>query len=257
MTSTNSLWFCLRILDLRAALLAGAVLYLVALLGGPGDLHRILFPHFNLRNGPFTSTLFVALGIWLAKRGFKCSSREAVIVLCAGLLLHASEVCFLYYHYGQPIRNHDFICGTVPFSLGAMLWALSLPDYSGPFRLAHLGTYSLGIYAIHPYVIQLLQGWFAEQGVVVSAGGIRNPCSAQLHLFRALHLQNQVGETCGGLIIGYCSNLFGDRVAVQPLNQWEYKEWVDRVESVISYGRCFRLARQKIWRPENNRANLA
>ena len=161
------LWFCLRILDLRAALLAGAGLYSIALLGGPYAQTFIGFhSHFNLRNGPFFSALFVAIGAWLAKRGFRCSSRDAVMVLCAGLLLHASEVYFLYFRYGQPIRNHDFVCGTVPFAVGAMLWALSLPDFAGPFGLARLGTYSLGIYAIHPYVIEVLQGWFSSEALM-------------------------------------------------------------------------------------------
>lgn len=150
------LWLCLRFWKLQGALLLGGALYVMALCG---DLYAVtplgFQTRFYMRDGPFFSTLFVALGAWLADSHFRCRPRTAAALAGAGFLLHWTEVWLVYRLYGVPCAGHNFAIGTVPYAMGLTLLALAIPDL-GPFkRLAWLGTFSLGIYAFHPYLIEV------------------------------------------------------------------------------------------------------
>jgi surface polysaccharide O-acyltransferase-like enzyme len=152
------LWFCLRFLNLHAALVSGILLYSVALLGEPYANTSLGFhTHFDLKTGPFLSTLFVSIGALLAKARYNPGSLVAIVSIGLGLVISLAEVAFSYYRYGQPISHHDFLAGTPFFALGCVLLALARPTLGVGSGLVRLGRYSLGIYALHVYVIEVLR----------------------------------------------------------------------------------------------------
>ena len=151
------LWLSMRVSGVKLVLILGAALYCIALCAEPYSPSPIgLHWHFYARNGPFFSTLFVGLGAWLADTGLACKTSSALWLLCLGLLMQLTEVYFLYFLYRTPIRDHNFVLGTVPYALGCVLLALSKPNIGRPCDLSNLGLLTLGIYAFHPYVIEVL-----------------------------------------------------------------------------------------------------
>lgn len=161
------LWICLRFLDLGAAVMLGSVLYCLALSGSAYAPTLLGFhTHFAMRNGPFSSTLFVAIGACLAKCQFPYPLHKGIILLCFGFLLQLVEVTFLHARYGVAISNVEFAVGTVPYSVGIMMVMLTMPGFGESFGLALLGPFSLGIYAIHPYIIEVLRRGIDARSVV-------------------------------------------------------------------------------------------
>jgi peptidoglycan/LPS O-acetylase OafA/YrhL len=74
-----------------------------------------------------------------------------------GGLLQLSEAGALSILKLHPFAMNDFLCGTLPFGLGAFLVALAWPrDWRPAKALAFAGRYSLGLYAIHPFILLLL-----------------------------------------------------------------------------------------------------
>lgn len=139
---------------------------------------------FNTRNGPFFGTLLFVSGYWLSRftpqRGWLWTG----LLLCgAGTLLHFAEIGFIWRHYQVPPTSHDFVIGTFFMGIGATLMALSGHPLVSVRHLATLGKYTLGIYAIHFFFVDLLRplgrtlsGPLWEVGYVVavlllSAGG--------------------------------------------------------------------------------------
>ena len=148
-------WICLRLWNLRAALLIGALFYGLALMGGPYS--EVFFGfHLNANKGPLVSTLFFAIGAWLADRRPTFPPFLAGVLLGSGLWLHLAEASFLHGAYGRPLTSNAYLLGTIPYAVGVMLLALSFPRLG--LGVARLGTYSLGIYAFHVYIIEILLG---------------------------------------------------------------------------------------------------
>lgn len=132
-------------------------LYIFGLLAGSYAATPIgLEIGFNTRNGPFFSTLFVIIGIWLAKGRLRTGTATAVLIAASGFLLQVAEAALLWRTYGVEPWGHDFLIGTVPFSAGVMLLALSRRDSGGPSFLTAPGQYVLGIYLSHFLLIELL-----------------------------------------------------------------------------------------------------
>lgn len=141
----------------RLAVVCGAALYLFGLVTGsyaptPMGIHI----RFNTLCGPFLSTFFVSVGSLLAITQFKTTTRVALAILLAGVAMHLGEGAFLYGRFGVPIATHSYLFGTIPFGIGAALLALSKPDLGESLNLAAIGRYSLGIYVLHPFLIQFI-----------------------------------------------------------------------------------------------------
>ncbi len=131
---------------------------------------------FNTRDGPFFGTLLFVSGYWLSR----CTPQRhwlwTGLLLCsAGTLLHFAEIGFILRHYQVPPTAHDFVTGTYFMGMGVTLMALSGHPLLSGRHLATLGKYTLGIYAIHLFFVDLLRPLdsvpsnpFREVGYVVA-----------------------------------------------------------------------------------------
>lgn len=162
------LWVCLRFNQLRLAIIVGATLFGIALLGSAYS-HTPLGFHtrFDLKSGPFLSTLCASMGAWICRHKVSMSRSSAACLAASGLAVQFLEAGFLRHQYGIPLGDHDFTCGSIAYAAGLMLLMLATPD-ADAFGLASLGRYSLGIYAIHPYLIEVLRHWPATEWIIVS-----------------------------------------------------------------------------------------
>lgn len=126
------------------------LLFLFGLLGGsyrvtPFGLH----PPFITRDGPFLSTICLAIGYLLSLRRPNLSAGQALAVAVAGLALHIAESWVLWKTFAIPMHHHDFLIGTVIGAAGLLMFALAVPDFGRPGNLHSLGQYTLGVYLCH------------------------------------------------------------------------------------------------------------
>ncbi|HEX9594371.1 MAG TPA: acyltransferase [bacterium] len=128
-------------------------LYLVGLLAGSYSVVPIGFSlHTQSIHGPFFSTLFVAIGWWLARHDVRTTVGVALAVAAGGLFLHFAEVGLLYRLYRVPLDLHNYVVGTIPFAIGTMLLALARPGLGAASPLPAIGRLALGIYVAHPLI---------------------------------------------------------------------------------------------------------
>ena len=147
-------WLCLRFWKLRGAVLVGGAFYAAVLLGGYAGTRIGFSTNFDMKIGPFTSALFVALGACLAQRQ-KFSIAPGLALVAIGLVGHLSEGYWLRHAFSRPLIQNDYLIGTIPYSVGLVWLALARPT-SGQ-GLAGIGAASLGIYVLHVYVIECLR----------------------------------------------------------------------------------------------------
>ncbi|MEW5803693.1 MAG: acyltransferase [bacterium] len=133
-------------------------LYVFGLLGGAYSLTPLGFQFpFNTRNGPFFSTIFVAIGWWLSQNEFFVKASTACIISSVGFLLHTTEALLLYKFYNVTPLFHDCLIGTLLYGTGVMLFALAKKDFLECTYLPALGKYTLGVYVSHILFINMLK----------------------------------------------------------------------------------------------------
>lgn len=138
----------------------GSILYLFGLAGAAySDTPLGLHLSYNTRDFIFLSTLFLAIGVALSQQALPKSPYLATILILIGLPLHFIEVYLLHTFWNAPLVGQDFLIGTVPFATGVAMLALSAPRTSNKLitQLAKVGRYSLGIYVIHFFLIELIR----------------------------------------------------------------------------------------------------
>lgn len=114
--------------------------------------------NFNARNGLFFSTVFVAIGAWLAQRPDKPSNGYALIIFTLGYLLQFFEAQYLHALNPQmPVTGNDFLIGTLPLGIGALLIALARPSLGECTQIHRFAPYVLGIYVVHIIVRDFLE----------------------------------------------------------------------------------------------------
>lgn len=126
-----------------------AALYLIGLAAGSYSAVSNLHISFNTRNGPFFSTLFVAIGWWLSTKKLQPTIRISILLIAAGLVTHMLEAYYLLIRHGIFFAKHDYLLGTVLYGSGVFLFALSKPTLGKNKYLSEMGKYTLGIYASH------------------------------------------------------------------------------------------------------------
>ncbi|UIJ39288.1 acyltransferase [Desulfobaculum bizertense] len=139
----------------KLLLFLAAALYLFGMLGQsyrvvPGiglDIDR-----FVLRDGPFFSTLPVALGFAYAQRKTQLHINAWGLIL-GGTLLQFTEMIFLFSVFQAPYG--DYFLGNIPQAIGILHLVVTQPHFLENTFLPKLGIYSPGIYASHI----LLQRW--------------------------------------------------------------------------------------------------
>jgi len=146
----------------RSLLLFGLLLFALAMLMRPYVKLPIGIPvRFNPRNGPAFALLPFALGIALAWRAPSPTlsprswQRWGIGLWVTGLVLSAAELTWLRVSYGRGLAQ-DAVFATMLCGLGAACLALGNPAWLARSGLARLGPLVLGIYAVHPLIIDLL-----------------------------------------------------------------------------------------------------
>jgi surface polysaccharide O-acyltransferase-like enzyme len=130
-----------------------AALYLVGLLGGSYSVVPIGYSlHTQSIHGPFFSTLYVAIGWWLARHDVRTTAGLALLMTIGGLLLHFAEIGLLYRLYQVPLDLHNYVVGTITLATGTMLLALARPSLGGHTPLPAIGRFALGVYVAHPLI---------------------------------------------------------------------------------------------------------
>ncbi|MDD9178528.1 MULTISPECIES: acyltransferase [Aliivibrio] len=124
------------------------ILYVYGLAGGSYQTLTEVWTPFFTRNGPFFSTLMVAIGFELRRRNITLSSTKSMLLLVTGFVIHFSEAYWLT-QFDVPFNLHDFLIGTPLMGIGMFFLLLSKP------RLGHhpitftLSKHVLGIYVCH------------------------------------------------------------------------------------------------------------
>ncbi|MBI1910836.1 MAG: acyltransferase [Deltaproteobacteria bacterium] len=131
-------------------------LFIIGLLGGAYSHLPIGFElDFNTRNGPFFSTLFIAIGWILSnlKREDYPTAGAAFLMAVSGLILQSFEAVLLLKYYGMKMHLHDYLIGTLPFAAGVFLLGLNYSEMGKEGVLQRLGKFTLGIYVSHTLIM--------------------------------------------------------------------------------------------------------
>ncbi|MFM5856758.1 acyltransferase family protein [Aeromonas rivipollensis] len=154
---------CWRVRLPRLALVAGALLYGLALIGG--SYGPLLGGEWALltRNGPFFSLLFVALGAELRLRGWQPDARRSALLMVAGMGLYALEAAGLLRFAAVPLNRHDFLLGSLPWALGLFGLLLANPNWGRGCWLERQAPKVLGLYCLHMMLVVWLMV-FGPQG---------------------------------------------------------------------------------------------
>jgi surface polysaccharide O-acyltransferase-like enzyme len=129
----------------------GVVLYVIALLGKTYSVlpwgYRV---EFEMRQGPFVSTLFVGIGWMLAgKNNFRL--KTALLLIGISIVMQFAETLFLYYGYGvKPL--HEYLLATIFFNTGIFMFCLARPNIGRNTILPQWGRLTLGVYCIHSLI---------------------------------------------------------------------------------------------------------
>ena len=102
--------------------LVGSVFYIYGVLAGSYQNITELNAPFFTRNGPFFSTLMVALGFYIRRANLRLSSIHALGLILLGMFCHFAEAYWMHLH-GYPYDAHDFLFGTIFWGLDCFFFA--------------------------------------------------------------------------------------------------------------------------------------
>ncbi len=156
----------------KVLLLVCGVMYAWATLSRAYSESPLVVPRLinDMRDGPFFSSLFVAMGYMIYRKQWKPANwYQGLGVFMVGVLWSLIEVWWLAIHWNEPLLGQDFVFGTVLLSIGSFWLFLALSDHAiGTW--APLGTLTLGVYLIHraflPYIPSAI-GVFLISGAAV------------------------------------------------------------------------------------------
>ena len=131
-------------------------LYLFGLIAGSYSKCFGIDISFNTRNGPFFSTLFVAVGWCLSYDTHKFRPMTTLGLATIGMTMHMSEVLFLWKYYNISPVNHDYVFGTLLWSTGLTMFVLSIPNAFKENLITKWGRYALGVYLVQLMAIDVL-----------------------------------------------------------------------------------------------------
>ena len=151
-----------RILSPRGQFLLAAGFYVLGLAGGAyfqllfGRSPSVLHLHL-LRDVATFGLIFVTTGYWLGRTGWRPTFGAAATLFLLGGALHLTEAWMLVRWNMHALNDNEALVGTLGFGIGAFLMARSWPPSWGvPRAFAVLGTYGLGLYVMHPWIVAAL-----------------------------------------------------------------------------------------------------
>lgn len=131
----------------------GFVLYVIALSGKSYSVLPWGYQvDFEMRQGPFISTLFVGVGWMLAKKN-NYHLKTAVLLIFTGIIMQILEALFLYFQYDVKPK-HEYLLGTILFCIGIFVFTLARPNIGKNTIFPQLGGLTLGVYAIHMLLLK-------------------------------------------------------------------------------------------------------
>ncbi|MBY0472081.1 acyltransferase [bacterium] len=124
--------------------------------------HGAISLPFNLRNGPFFSSIFVAVGYWLSQQKRLPSLKVGYAVAALGWLCQELEIWAIWKHWrGDSLQ--DFTLGTLGFGVGMAVVALQTRLPSALKGVASFGKYTLGIYLVHFSLLGVIAPLFSAR----------------------------------------------------------------------------------------------
>ncbi|MCA0937401.1 acyltransferase family protein [Vibrio alginolyticus] len=131
------------------------LLYVYGVLAGSYSTLTELPSPFFTRNGPFFSTLLVVLGYLAREKQWCYSSGKAILLIILGMGLHFAEAYWLMQH-DVVFNSHDFLFGTVIWSVGIFMWLLAHPNFGDMPWVYKCSSSILGIYVSHLLVMIMI-----------------------------------------------------------------------------------------------------
>ncbi|MBR9873641.1 MAG: acyltransferase family protein [Vibrionaceae bacterium] len=139
----------------RLLLPVALLLYVYGVLAGSYSTLTELPSPFFTRNGPFFSTLLVVLGYLAREKQWQWSNSNALLLMVIGVALHFGEAYELM-QYDVGFNTHDFLFGTVIWSLGIFMWLLAHPNFGNMPWVLKWSPSILGIYVSHLLVVIIM-----------------------------------------------------------------------------------------------------
>lgn len=173
-------WFGLRFLGLRASMAIAIFLYAIGVFVGM-VLVRMGYniPDFIYRNGVFEAPLFLMVGYLLQLRKPAPSLSLSVLLIVLGGSLHVAEGLWR----GTYPLSHDYSLGTIPFTLGMVVFFQQLKVGDRGW-----GRDVLGGYLIHLFLIQIVASLLPFSGPVYALVVAVAVCLLSLAASRLLKL---------------------------------------------------------------------
>ncbi|PSW21470.1 fucose 4-O-acetylase [Photobacterium sanctipauli] len=144
---------CCALKQQKLILPVAVALYVYGLMAGSYQpIFGIEAPVFT-RNGPFLSTLMIAIGFMARKHNYKLPFVIAALLAIGGMGLHLLEGLFLLKQHGTAYNINDFLMGTPLWAAGIFFMLADKPDFGRSPALFKLSKDILGIYLVHLLII--------------------------------------------------------------------------------------------------------
>lgn len=125
------------------------------------------------------------------------------LLVAAGLALQALESRLLSAHWGTRVHDYEFLAGTLPLAIGVFGLGQILRGEGLLQRIASLGARcALGVYVLHPYLLQAGGVWLAGKGRHDAGSGFVLLALGFAVTLCGLWLLDRVAPRCLGLLAG-------------------------------------------------------
>jgi surface polysaccharide O-acyltransferase-like enzyme len=136
----------------KAILPLALALYLYGILAGSyAPLTELEAPIFT-RNGPFFSTLLVAIGFMIRQNSWRLTSMQSIAMAALGMSIHFGEAAWLM-GFDVAFNINDFLAGTALWGTGVFMWLLANPNMGDNRWVRAISSRMLGIYVSHLLLI--------------------------------------------------------------------------------------------------------